>query len=180
MSIVQFTKEEFEAALPRHYKTNEPLWIYGGYDHGELVYFIPVNRKEQGLVNIIIRSSIHEDGIAAKTGEDSIRIWLEVMEQEYGSLVRKSLGKGTGSYITRVKGWEERLIAKLREVYGMALKVNRCPVCNKWKKVRIVKRKNKNYGRIFEICDDCKNEGKKDQFEWLTDIDEKIVEKYGV
>lgn len=213
MPIDYFTKEEFEKALPKHKDTGVGLWSPLGLDKGEWTYAVPVKRKDGAPITIMIRSSVRADGVAASTGKDSIRMWLEAgissvypydgipgtldvdpddyeypddatpeeIEQMKQYLVDSltsdeedivswiHLGKGAGRWITRVSGWEERLTKKLQEVYLMGLNVSRCPVCGRWKKVFVVKKKNKNKGRIFEACKSCERDEDKDsQFRWLS------------
>ena len=73
MSIDRFTQEQFEAALPLHNLTGAPLWESLGAIHGEETYAIPVEGTNK---RIVIRSSIR-NGVAADTGRDSIRLWVE-------------------------------------------------------------------------------------------------------
>lgn len=76
MSIDQFTQEAFEAALPVD-ADGAPLWESLGLQSGEYMYAVPVIRADGRQVRIVIRSSVGPDGVAADTGEDSIRAWLE-------------------------------------------------------------------------------------------------------
>ena len=115
MAIEQFTKSQFEQALPK------VAWTHV-FTQGEWVYYIPVFRqtsKDNVPTNkrIVVRSSVGRDGYAAGTGSDSIRHWVE-----YQSKGRWwPLTKDTKNYTTRVAGWEERLIAALRRLWQVAL-----------------------------------------------------------
>lgn len=172
MGIDRFTKEEFEAALPKD-SGNRPLWeahtesIYSS----ELEYVIPVHRADGDFIRIRIRSSVDPtSGIAKDTGKDSIRIWLEGGDQGENYVIFRSLGKPKQRYITRVSGWQERLTEKLRELYVLGKKVNRCPVCREWKVLRNVKKEGGNKGRVFSVCKNCEDAGKKNnQFVWVTE-----------
>lgn len=172
MGIDRFTKEEFEAALPKDHAGNS-LWepytesLYSS----ELEYVLPVRRKDRDYIRIRVRSSIDpKDGIAKMTGKDSIRIWLEGGDQGEDYVIFRSLGKLKQRYITRVSGWEHRLTEKLRELYVLGAKVKRCPVCGEWKVLRNVKKAGKNKGRVFAVCKTCEENGlDNNQFEWITE-----------
>jgi len=176
MTIDRFTLEEFEEALPVDKSTGEKLWEYVGNVSNEHEYVIPVIREDKDLIRIHIRSSIRFDGQAAPTGEDSIRMWLEggdndtdlVLGEEVEYVKYESLGKLRNRWVTRVSGWDKRMTEKLRELYTLGKKIQRCPVCGYWKKMRNVKKKNENYGRIFSVCYHCDIKGEDNQFRWMT------------
>lgn len=111
--IDQFTTARFEEALPKHNKTGEPLWSFVGLKQGERVYMVNVNEQTR----IMIRSTIGSDGLAADSGEDSIRLWLEL---KIGDVWKPR--KKMDAWTTRVAGWEKRMTSKLRELYRLALK----------------------------------------------------------
>jgi hypothetical protein len=146
-----FSKEQFEAALP-HNKEGQPLCQYKGLVLGEHSYELPVRN---GFA-ISIRSSIRQGGLSAGTGEDSIRIW--VVKSDTGLPYAPKSQK----YITRVKGWEDRLTANLRLLWKVAWKLKPCPTCGAYMKAFRVKKAGKNHGRLFQTCRDC------DYMEWIN------------
>lgn len=171
MPIDRFTIDQFEAVLPVNKDTGEKLWESTGFRQGEHEYVLPVQRSdvEDGRILIVIRSSIDSTGVAGDTGEDSIRVWLEAevadCDPEGNAIwVRQPIGKTAGRWITRVNGWDKRLTNKLREMYTIGRKVERCQKCGVWKRVYVVKdRKSENIGRLFQKCTVCKS-----GFKWLS------------
>lgn len=114
--IDQFTKDRFEEALP-DVPRDEPVFV-----KGEWVYTIPVFRLKNGeriLTNkrLVVRSSLDRSGVAAASGVDSIRHWVEY---EYKGRWYP-LAKAGKAYTTRVAGWEQRLTDALRELWRIAL-----------------------------------------------------------
>lgn len=139
--IDQFTKEQFEAALPKHKETGEALAESAGLVNGEETYRMTVRDG----VHIMIRSSVRPNGIAAETGKDSIRAWL--VNDENGPL-----GSKIQSHVTRVSGWDERLNKILRELWKRGQGIIDCPVCGKPQGVWKVKKDGANKGRLFGKC----------------------------
>lgn len=115
LRVKPFTKEEFEAALPIHKQTNEPMWTHSQLIDGEHVYFIPVTGTNK---RIVIRSSVGANGVSADCGKDSIRLWVEYYYKKAGKWI--ALGK-LDRWTTRVTGWERRVTAKLRELWKLAI-----------------------------------------------------------
>lgn len=116
MTIERFTREQFEAALPVNKATGEPLWEFLATVKEELTYTMKVAGTNK---RIVIRSSIDPKvGIAGDTGEDSIRLWVEY----YYPKAREwfALGK-FDRWTTRQPGWQDRMVAKLRELWKLAL-----------------------------------------------------------
>lgn len=150
--IEQFSRETFEAALPRNKKTHKPLWEPLGLREGEYCYYIPFDHE----TGIFIRSSIRADGHAARTGEDSIRAWL--VKKEFLS----PLGSKVNKYITRLPGWEERLIDTLRVLWGWRKEAGNCP-CGKPRGIFKVKKEGESKGKLFASCPVCKED-----FVWMT------------
>lgn len=111
--IERFTKEQFEQVLPRHKITGSPLWDHLGIDQGEHTYqvVIPDTNKR-----IMIRSSIGRNGVAADTGKNSIRLWVQYWYKD----AWLPLGK-LDRWTTRVPGWDKRMVSKLRELWRLAL-----------------------------------------------------------
>ena len=114
MATERFTKEQFERALPKD--VFKPLGlVLGEYSYAWTMQSNPYLR-------ITVRSSVDARNVAAATGCDSIRIIIEYSVDE--GKTWKSAGKGPDAYTTRVKGWEDRLTAKIKEVfYGKVKKV---------------------------------------------------------
>jgi len=115
MSVDTFTKEQFEAALPKNKTTHEPMWEAIGLNAGEWTYVIPVAETNK---RICIRSSVKTNGVSANTGKNSIRLWVEYFYPKAGKWF--ALGK-YDAHTTREPGWEERMHKKLQALYGMAL-----------------------------------------------------------
>lgn len=148
--IDRFSKLQFEAALPRDKKTGKPLWIHNGFVDGEYTYSVEVNK----VARVRIRSTVTRDGFAKDTGEDSIRLWVEVLT-ENGQY--KPLPK-IDSYTTRVKGWEKRMVDKIRELYAKGLAIKRTvPVCEKCNKIQPIWQigAGPNKDRWCSKCIDC-------------------------
>ena len=155
MAITRFTRQEFESALPLHKSTGQPLWESLGLAQGEYVYragpIIPG-------VFVRIRSSVRDDGYAASTGKDSIRLWLVNDKGE-------SLGCKLSKYVTRVSGWDIRLVEQLRELWKIGRKLVPCG-CGAPVRLAKVKKDGPNKGRMFVACSNRESHGNK-VFEWL-------------
>lgn len=126
MPTIEFTKEQFEAALPKHKTTKEILWKCIGFVEGEYMYDIPV---KDGIV-VRVKSSVGRSGSADSCGENSIRIW--VVDTKTG---RPLLHK-EDAWTTRVTGWEVRMHDKIYKQYAKAKKLQRCPKCGSWMTTR--------------------------------------------
>jgi superfamily I DNA/RNA helicase len=116
MSIDRFDTQRFEAALPRK-KSGDTLWDFAGMVDGERMYVVYAGP----FARVVVRSSIDESGYAAEAGEDSIRLWLEIMTSAGQFRGVKKLD----SWTTRVNGWEDRMVDKMRELYRYGIKVKR-------------------------------------------------------
>jgi len=150
MAIDRFTKEQFEAALPVRKDTGARLWELASQDR-EFVYRMHIG----GDVYILIRSSVQMDGFAADTACDSIRCWL-------GHIDGSPLGNKLQAYVTRVKGWDVRLVDLLKRLWILGKKiVDPCTRCNVQKNVFLCKKEGANKGRHFVKCPSCGS------FEWL-------------
>lgn len=158
MAIDRFTREQFEAVLPVSKKASiapmipapivTKLWTPLGLQDGEYTYKLPVTNTPFA---IIIRSSVDSTGVAGKAGEDSIRCWIVL------SADGRPWGSKLAKYVTRVPGWQERLLATLRGLWKMCLAIERCPNCKEWMKVFKVKKKGPNRGRVFIKCTRCEH-----------------------
>jgi superfamily I DNA/RNA helicase len=138
MTTERFSLKDFEQALEPH------PWTYEGLVSGEHVYRIVLDNSD--LAQIQVRSSIDSSGVAASTGEDSIRAWL--VETKTG----KPIGSKVSKWVTRVPGWQDRLnetIEILKEWWSLS---GACPDCGKPKGIFKVKKEGKNKGRVFSKC----------------------------
>lgn len=116
MPVESFNQEQFENALPRGSKDNEPLFVFIGDVDGELCWAWCMPHTP---LRLLVRSSIDPyTNQSADTGEDSIRLII----QRYVEEKWISIGKGPDAYTTRVKGWELRLKKKIKEVFYSKLK----------------------------------------------------------
>jgi hypothetical protein len=112
--IEQFTEREFETALTEI--LNGTAWKSLGFLAGELCYGVPIKNTNKRLV---VRSSIDYTGVAAATGEDSIRVWVEYWHEK--ARTWRPLGKDGKAWTTRLPGWQERLKGRLRQCWKVAL-----------------------------------------------------------
>lgn len=109
--VDSFTKEEFEAALPKHKKLPDAVQHLGIIDQEHCYLF-----KIDDNASIFIRSSINPAGVSAAAGEDSIRLFLVNKK-------RAPFAPKLKSWVTRVPGWENRLgdsMRKLARIYKAA------------------------------------------------------------
>jgi len=205
MAVEHFTREQFEAALPQSQPKKRGWWpgdytarCSGRYgcsmasvvDKGEFIYSIPVtvispertpgtvisNEPEDMVVAtyvncyIAIRSSVREDGNSAGTGKDSIRLYLMGVDGPVASKLTK--------YITRVKGWEQRMTTQLRTLYKIGLSLKPCPSCGDLRHGFIAGKgkestaQEHNKGRVFQKCVRVNARGKglhgcEGSFEWI-------------
>ncbi len=111
--VVQFTREEFEAALPTHNGTSKPLWTSLGIIAREYTYTIPVTGTNK---RVIVRSSVTVGDKAAPSGKNSIRLWVEYYYKNQWFALAKA-----DSWTTRITGWEGRMVRKIRELWQLAL-----------------------------------------------------------
>lgn len=144
MLIDRFSKSEFESALPAD------LWASRGISGREFVYAVPVlgSRLNDGELEIRIHSSVNvHSNVADGTGKNSIRIYL------FSPKFDVSLGKAYGKYITRIPGWQWRMLEQLRKLYGRGQESRRC-ACGELSAVYTAKTA-KNKGRKFYKCIAC-------------------------
>lgn len=149
--IDHFTKEEFERALPKS-KTDHSkvLWKYEGLDKGEHCYSLLIDDKSK----IFIRSSVKGDNKSADTGKDSIRIYLVNNDN-------RPIGSKISKYITRVSGWQTRLVEQLRFLFRLRKLAGNDPSGNPMPVLKVEK-DGPNKGRFFTT-------GNNANFKWLTD-----------
>lgn len=136
MPVDIFGRPEFEAALTATGRE----WRHKGVVKGEHVYLVAANH---GLL-IEVRSSIHGD-TSADCGDDSIRSWLVTTDG-------KPVGGKMQRWVTRVPGWDRRLVAMLKKQVEMSNNFSPCPVCGKTPVVSVKKDK----GKAFIFCPDDK------------------------
>lgn len=155
--IDRFTQVQFEAALPKHKVTRQPLWSSRGLVDGEYVYDVKVSE----FARIVVRSSIGIDGVAADTGEDSIRLWVEVARADGTWQPLKKID----AYTTRVVGWADRMTEKMRELWAVAIRVKLAvPVCQRCgqRHTAWITKDGLNAGRPASKCFTCSS-----GFTWL-------------
>jgi len=143
--IDQFSKSEFESALFAVYPLYQPL----GLVDDEECYSLSVN----DIARLVIRSSVDSSGFAASSGEDSIRLWLQV---QLSNGKWQAVGKKADAYTTRVPGWAGRLEEKIRFLWPTLVKFQKpitdCPSCEAKRWPNLVKKEGKNQGRPFVSC----------------------------
>jgi DNA helicase-2/ATP-dependent DNA helicase PcrA len=154
-----FTPKQFEQALDEALKGTNLLWSQEGWIGGELHYSILAKQVGKTPIYIHINSSITRSGVAADTGQNSIRVWFS---DDKGL----PLGNKTQRWTTRMPGWEGRLKVQLDKVINMVKAVNLCKTCGKIEKVFITKKEGPNKGRFFKKCNDGHN------FQWLDEYEQ--------
>lgn len=132
MTTEQFTLDQFKAALPKEA-------VYKDFAYGEHRFSIPLGKAE-----LVIRSSIGQDGIARSTGDDSIRFVLL-----YGDRV---LGKPPGDWTNRTPGWERRLIEKINYMISLRQQAGDCTKCGAPLVINLVQKAGNNYGKTCAWC----------------------------
>lgn len=151
--IEHFTKEQFEAALPRDKTLGTPLWLEAGLQSGEWCYKLPVTDH----IYILIRSSVHKAGYSADTAQDSIRFW------PMDNFTNMPAGSKNLRWIDRKPGWQERMTIGLRQLYQAVKRAGNCPVCGEPRYVYKAKQ-GKFKGYLFANCPKrCKG-----AFQWLN------------
>lgn len=144
MTIDYFTLNDF------HYFIEQfPYPHDRKFELGEYVYYLQIDDKAK----IEIRSSIGGQGMNDDTGENSIRLRLEDNLGGY-------LAKADGMYVTRVKGWRDRVQQKVYELVQLREKSGDCKYCGKPKKV-FRSHTMKNPNRRFAKC------ANHDDFNWI-------------
>lgn len=153
--IEHFTKEEFEAALPKHKTTGQALWTEAGLIDSEYCYQMPVTNR----IYIMIRSSVHKAGYSADTAKDSIRFW------PMDNLMHKPAGSKSLRWVDRKPGWQQRLLDNLRILYGYIKAAGTCPDCGEPCYVFKAKQ-GKRKGQFFAKC----AKGCVGSFKWLPPV----------
>jgi len=113
-----------------------------GIENGE--YFFVMDALNGLLIHI--RSTVGIDNYSAETGEDSIRCWLT---NDDGEPVAPKVAR----WVTRVRGWQDRMTTTLRYLYRLSSHIKQCPKCGQWKKAKRVKKPGPNRGKVFVSCD---------------------------
>jgi hypothetical protein len=140
-----FSLEQFESALPKNKnRNNEPLCVSKGLTHNEYTFLLPIS----AYAGVMIRSSVDHTGVAASAGEDSIRLWL------VDPVTMEPVGAKVSKYVTRVRGWQDRMVSQLRTLYVLGKLVRPCGCGNGLVKVNKVKKDGPNKGKLFTSCSD--------------------------
>lgn len=117
----RFTKEQFEAALPKNSKTGAPLFVHDGYVGQETYRWTFAHYPR---LSILVLSTIDQHtGMARPTDKDSIRVLLQYRTTVSDAWGNVALGRRS-CYITRQPGWANRLqemIKMLRITYVKAI-----------------------------------------------------------
>jgi hypothetical protein len=153
MATEVFSKAQFEDALPKDKTNGRALWRPMGLTMGEYCYLLPVKTG----VFITVRSSVGANGYCAETGADSIRAWLTDVNGE-------ALGVKVQKYVTRMAGWQGRMIIMLRKLWALAAQLKTCPKCGETYFMYRVKKDGPTKGRLFQKCRKCD-----DGFEWMKE-----------
>ena len=151
MATERFTLEEFDQALPCD-KQEQPLFKYAGVERGEHIWVWVIPTKP--FLRIKVRSSIDHTGVAADTGEDSIRIEIQYESGTGNDAKWISVSKGPDAWTTRKKGWQTRLTNKIKEVFNTKIKT----VCRDLRPgfaFNYVRKQNANFGRPFQTNGDA-------------------------
>jgi hypothetical protein len=157
MPVDIFTREQFEAALPRHKDTGVPLWKLDtdpAEEYGtEWEYLVTA---PNGLF-IRVRSSVSRvTSTSDECGENSIRCWIVGPDQN------TPWGSKVGKWVTRMPGWEGRLAIVLRKLYKMAAGCGPCPSCRFTLKGQLkvfITKRGPNKGRVFYACEHRQKDG---------------------
>lgn len=143
MPTESFTVDEFSKVL----EDAGYNWDKLGWMQGEMMFAIDLGKQ----VSIRIRSSIRNNGYAAGSGEDSIRLWLAYQGQ---SLSAKGIPTGINErYIQRTHGWQERLVAQIEKLRFFRTVLGDC-VCGS-PRMALVSHTAKNPNRVFTKCTEC-------------------------
>lgn len=156
MATEVFRKIDFEKALTATCSRLGKQFSRVGLVDGEEHYIIFIKDVKQANTRIFVQvnSTVLRDGLAAATGDNSIRCWLT-------DAVGNPMGNKVQKYITRVAGWQDRLDVVLDTLVAMGEEIQWCNTCNTMEKVFVVKKDSPNKGRIFVKCE-CP-----DSFAWL-------------
>jgi hypothetical protein len=164
MPVEIFTRTEFEQALPVHNRTKQALWTYLGLDSGEHTYRVtPFCQRPYA---IFVRSSVHQDGTSAGTGEDSIRCWIVITSDDPNQDGRP-FGSKISRYVTRVHGWQTRLHDTLYRLASIIKQIEQCPACKQDCPIFKCSKEGDNKGRLFSKC--TNHECKRKHFAWLPE-----------
>jgi hypothetical protein len=120
MPVEIFTIEQFEAALPVP-KKGPKFERLPGLHYNENVWVLYMPHAD---LRILVRSTIGASGKSDDTGQDSIRIYLQYSRLENGSRVWREIKGFKAPYTTRIKGWQDRLKVKIKQVSQQGAKVH--------------------------------------------------------
>ena len=151
MTIEQFSREQFEQALTDAGFKFDDL----GYIQGERCYHIALDAQS----GIRVRSSIHTDGQSASAGTDSIRVYLV----SNGKPLASKEITASERWVTRVPGWDKRLVATIDRLRDFRRLLGNCKSCGA-PNMALKSHTPKNPGRTFTKCSVCGQWGT-----WLND-----------
>lgn len=113
MAVEIFTRDEFESALKSWHFTHL------GVMQKNHAYRVDFGNPH---CHLVVYSSIAPSGQSRTTAEDSIRVWIRANNG-------KPVGGKTQKYVTRVKGWQDRLNAVITKVVNLGRWIQPCPKC---------------------------------------------------
>jgi len=162
MTVDTFTKTQFEDAIETictHVRYQLRWEEMKTYRVGkEFVYEIPTSHLS---IILVIHSSVNTITLESDgSGENSIRVWVK------DPYTNKPLMGKTQKWITRVEGWESRLMQVITDLLSKIMQVDFCDDCRNFEHIYKVRKEGANKGRFFKRCQ-CKN-----SFEWLKDEEE--------
>lgn len=164
MTTELFTKDQFFKVISNYCEESGLKFSERGFFMGEYRYHIYVAVVKSHEIFVEIASSIGPSGVADGTGENSIRLWLS---GDNGL----PLGSKISRWVTRVPGWEKRMIDQIERLTAMGQAIRWCNKCSTLEKIFIVKKDGPNKGKLFIKCN-CPG-----SFEWLDEIEEEQPDK---
>jgi hypothetical protein len=146
MAIDRFSKERFEAALPRADRQGVAFRRWVRFEGGQYIYKFQLG---PGLF-IQIYSSVDESGFARAISEDSIRFSLVNAEG-------KPMTNKTQLFVTRAHGWESRVLGMFWKLWELGQEIlTPCGRCRAQLKIFTCRRKDSRYlGCRFTKCTRC-------------------------
>ena len=158
MAVEQFTKEQFEASLPK-LPSGRSVFTYYGPVQKEHCYIwqIGYEKDNRGKLRILLRSSIkYDSNLSGDSGKDSIRLIIEQFHE--GQWI--PIGKGADAYTNRLPVWQKRLRKKIKYLYYKLRPIDQS--FGDGTRVFVVRTNTENRGRLFI---------KEPHFKWLTPLE---------
>jgi DNA helicase-2/ATP-dependent DNA helicase PcrA len=148
-----FNSDQFDAVMVEAADAHSAEAIGFGMKQGEQTWLLDFGDG----TGIEVRSSIDGTGLAAGTGDDSIRAWLvETKGTDRVSLTHRirtaPLGHQTVSRTHRQPGWEKRLLEKVALLHRRRTLTGNCPKCDMPLKIWKTKKPGPNKGRLIATC----------------------------